>query len=398
MLADVPLVLIGLGMVAYAVLAGADFGAGVWTLFARGPRRDAEREEAHHAIGPVWEANHVWLVFVLVVAWTAYPVVFASIASTLLIPLGVAAIGIIIRGATYALRSTAETQLGGTSEAVLFGISSVLTPFALGAAVGAIASGRVPVGNARGELVGSWATPASTAIGILFVITGAYLAAVYLTADAHRHGHAEVAAAFRRRALAAGVVAGAAAGAALLVMRSDAPQIYDGLTSGAGLAAVLASAAAGAAALLLVVRRAYGPARIAGALAVAAVIAGWALAQRPDLLPGLTVQQAAASDSVLWALIVAAVLGAVVLIPSLGYLFGMVLSGRFDEDGERTASPSAAHGAATRVPTSRALALLFPLGIVALAATERGAVQAVAVSALLIGAAAAVHLLTTADA
>ena len=399
MLAEIPLILIGLGMVAYAVLAGADFGAGVWTLLARGPQRDEQREQAHHSIGPVWEANHVWLVFVLVVAWTAYPVAFASIASTLLIPFGVAAIGIIIRGAAYALRSSARTRLGGTGEAAVFGVSSVLTPFALGAAVGAIASGRVPVGNARGELVGSWATPSSTAIGILFVVIGAYLAAVYLTADANRHGSTELADAFRRRALVAGVLGGVAAAAALLVMRSDAPRIYHGLTSGAGLAAVLVSVAAGAATLLLVLRRAYPPARIAAAVAVAAVVAGWGLAQRPELLPGLTVQEAAASDSVLWALIVAAVLGAAILIPSLAYLFGLVLSGRFDEAGEggEQTVPPRPRAAARRVPVSRALAVLFPLGLVALAAAERAAVQGVAVTALLVGAAAAVHLLATAD-
>jgi cytochrome d ubiquinol oxidase subunit II len=396
MLADVPLLLIGLGMVAYAVLAGADYGAGIWTLLAHGGQRDAQREEAHHSMGPVWEANHVWLVFVLVVAWTAYPVAFASIASTLLIPLGVAAIGIIIRGATYALRSTARVGLGGTGEAVVFGISSVLTPFALGAAVGAIASGRVPVGNARGELVGSWATPSSAAIGILFVVTGAYLAAVFLTADARRHGDPELAEAFRRRSLVSGVLAGAAAAAALGVMRSDAPRIYHGLTSGAGLVAVLVSIAAGAATLLLVVRRRAELARIVGAVAVAAVVAGWALAQRPELLPGLTVQRAAAPDSVLWALIVATVLGAVVLIPSLGYLFGLVLRGRLDAADDDAAPPSV-RGEGRGVRASRGLPVLLPLGMAALLATDRGAVQAVAVTALLVGAAATVHLLGVAD-
>ena len=396
MLADVPLLLIGLGMVAYAVLAGADYGAGVWTLLAGGSHRDAQREEAHHSMGPVWEANHVWLVFVLVVAWTAYPVAFASIASTLLIPLGVAAIGIIIRGATYALRSSARAALGGTREAVVFGISSVLTPFALGAAVGAIASGRVPVGNARGELVGSWATLSSTAIGILFVITGAYLAAVFLTADARRHGRLELAEAFRRRALVAGVLAGAAAAAALIVMRSDAPRIYHGLTSGAGLVAVLVSVAAGGATLLLVLRRRAEPARIVAAVAVAAVVAGWALAQRPELLPGLTVAQAAAPDSVLWALIVATVLGAVILIPSLGYLFGLVLTGRFDA-ADDDPPPPAGRGYARRITAPRGLAVLLPLGMVALFVTDRGAVEAVAVVTLLVGAAATVHLLAVAD-
>src|SRR5258705_3207188 len=172
MLAEIPLIGIGLGLIAYTVLGGADFGAGLWTLLAHGEDADEQREHAHHSIGPVWEANHVWLIFVLVLAWTAYPVAFASIASTLFVPLGLAAVGIIVGAATYALRSTDRHALGGRAETIAFGISSMLTPFALGAAVGAIASGRVPVGNARGELFGSWLTLASVSLGAMFVVTG----------------------------------------------------------------------------------------------------------------------------------------------------------------------------------------------------------------------------------
>ena len=399
MLAEVPLILIGLGLVAYAVLAGADFGAGMWTLLARGPHADEQREHAHHSIGPVWEANHVWLVFVLVMAWTAYPVAFASIASTLIVPLGLAAIGIILRGATYAVRSTAGDSLRGGAATVAFGISSVLTPFALGAAAGAIASGRVPVGNARGELIGSWTTPTSAAIGVLFVVVGAYLAAVYLTADAARLGADELATAFRRRALATGVVAGAIAALALVVLRSDAPALYQGLTSGAGLLAVAVSVLAGAATLLLVRRGADEPARVVAAVAVAGVVAGWALAQRPDLLPGLTVSEAAAPDSVLWALIVASLLGAALLGPSLVYLFGLVLRGRFDEADERgeAPAPSPAVGGHAGPPGARAAALLFPLGIIGLVASDAAPLRALAVLILLAGATAAVHLLAVAD-
>ncbi len=399
MLAEVPLILIGLGLVAYAVLAGADFGAGLWTLLARGPHADEQRAQAHHSIGPVWEANHVWLVFVLVMAWTAYPVAFASIASTLIVPLGLAAIGIILRGATYAVRSTAGHGPDGGAATAAFGVSSVLTPFALGAAAGAIASGRVPVGNARGELIGSWTTPTSAAIGVLFVAVGAYLAAVYLTADAARRGADELAAGFRLRALATGTVAGVLAFVALAVLRSDAPAIYDGLTSGAGLVAVSVSVLAGAATLLLVLRGAHEPARVAAAVAVAAVVAGWALAQRPDLLPGLTVSQAAAPDSVLWALIAASLLGAALLGPSLAYLFGLVLRGRFDDAGDPGERfPAVAPGRRrARLPSARAAALLFPLGIAGLVASETGALQALAVLVLLAGAAATVHLIAVAD-
>ena len=352
MLAEIPLILIGLGLIAYAVLGGADFGAGLWTLLARGEHADEQREHAHHSIGPVWEANHVWLIFVLVLSWTAYPVAFASIASTLLVPLGLAAIGIIIRGSMYALRSTARHELGGRVEAVAFGVSSLLTPFALGAAVGAIATGRVPVGNAQGELMGSWLTLASMVLGLLFVATGAHLAAVYLAADAARRDATGLAEAFRVRGIGSGVVAGALALGALAVMHSDAPRLYDGLTGGAGLVAVIASALGGAATLALLVRRRYEPARIAAAIAVAAVVAGWALAQRPDLLPGLTVTDAAAGPAVLWALVVSTAIGAAILVPSLGYLYTLVLRGRFDDAPEGGGAAPPRHAAPKRARSS----------------------------------------------
>src|SRR2546428_3335066 len=145
---DLPLVLAIIGLAFYTVLAGADFGAGFWQLIAgKGKQADEIREYAYHAMAPVWEANHVWLIFVLTVVWTAYPVAFGSIASTLAIPLFVAALGIILRGTAYALRSGASSprELGAID--TVFSLSSILTPFALGAAAGGVASRRVPVGN-----------------------------------------------------------------------------------------------------------------------------------------------------------------------------------------------------------------------------------------------------------
>src|SRR5690242_12959521 len=172
MLADVPAILILIGLAAYAVLAGADFGAGFWQLL--GGRRDedrAVREHAHHAMGPVWEANHVWLIFVLVVCWTAYPTAFSSIMSTLSIPLFIAAIGIILRGTAYALRSGTANAREQRIVEVAFAGSSILTPFALGTVVGGIASGRVPVGNAAGDRWSSWLNGTSVTLGVLFVAT-----------------------------------------------------------------------------------------------------------------------------------------------------------------------------------------------------------------------------------
>jgi cytochrome bd ubiquinol oxidase subunit II len=330
-LRDVPAILILVGIAAYVILAGADFGAGFWQLW---PGRNAgnrkTREHAYHAMGPVWEANHVWLIFVLVICWTAYPVAFGSIASTLAVPLFVAAVGIILRGTAYVLRSTAETARGQRRVELLFALSSILTPFALGAAVGGIASGRVPVGNARGDLVTSWLNPTSVLVGGLAVVTGAYLAAVYLAADARRLHDGELVAAFRTRALVVGLAAGAIAIGGLAVIRSDAPRIWDGLTTGAGLAALIASGVAGVATLVLVRLGRFGPTRICAALAVAAIIVGWALAQRPQLLPGLTIDAAAAPRPTLVALLIGVAIGAVVLVPSLVLLFGLFLRGSFD--------------------------------------------------------------------
>jgi cytochrome bd ubiquinol oxidase subunit II len=333
MLNELPLIFILVGLAAYAVLAGADFGAGIWILVSA--RRDeALRDHARHAMGPVWEANHVWLIFVIVVAWTAYPTVLASIASTLSIPLFLAAIGIILRGTAYALRA----QTGGTEGSVpsvrrterLLGVSSILTPFALGATAGGIASGRVPVGNAAGDLWTSWLNATGITIGVLSVATSWYLASVYLAADAARIGHPTIVRAFRSRALLTGVVAGALAFAALIVVHEDARPIWDGLTGGWGLVPLVASAAAGGATLLLVRSGRYEAARFAGATAVAAVVAGWAVAQSPDLLPGVTVDDAAAGHATLVAIVIAVAVGALILFPSLALLFNLTLAGRFD--------------------------------------------------------------------
>jgi cytochrome bd ubiquinol oxidase subunit II len=330
-LAEVPLVLVLVGLAAYTVLGGADFGAGIWQLLGRRDERSrAIREHAHHSMGPVWETNHVWLIFVLVVCWTAYPTAFGSITSTLAVPLFIAGVGIIMRGTAYALRSGTATPREQRIVEVTLAVSSILTPFALGAAIGGIASGRVPVGNAEGDLVDSWLNETSILIGALAVATAAYMAAVFLAADAVRLGRAELASAFRTRALVAGVVAGAVAIVGLPVLRDDARPLWDELTSGWGLVAVLASVAAGVATLVLVWARRFEPARYTAAVAVASIIAGWAVAQSPTFLPGLTVSEAAAGRTTLIATLVSVAVGAAILIPALALLFGLTLRGRFD--------------------------------------------------------------------
>jgi cytochrome bd ubiquinol oxidase subunit II len=347
------------------VLAGADFGAGFWQLVGgRGARDRALREHAHHAMGPVWEANHVWLIFVLVVCWTAYPTAFASIMSTLAVPFFIAAIGIIMRGTVYALRSGTTDPRGERRLEIAFALSSILTPFALGAAVGGIASGRVPVGNAAGDLWTSWLNGTSVGLGVLSVATAAYLAAVYLSADAVRLGEPDIELVFRRRALVMAVVAGAAALGGLVAVHGDADRLWHGLTHGWGLGAVIASALAAGATVLFVLGRRYEPARVSAAAAVAAIVAGWGLAQRPELLPGLTIDQAAAGHSTIVAMVVALAIGAIVLVPSLGFLFGLLLRGGFDESAVRDDADHATGWSLPEQTLYRAAALLLVVGTV----------------------------------
>jgi cytochrome d ubiquinol oxidase subunit II len=334
---ELPLWFALVGLALYTILGGADFGAGFWQLVAgKGKRADEVRDEAHHAMAPVWEANHVWLIFVLTVVWTAYPAAFGSIASTLSIPLFIAAIGIVMRGGAYALR--AGTRTAGEQRRVdtVFALSSVLTPFALGTVIGAIASERVHVGNPGGSLVTSWLNPTSIAIGLLAVASGAYTSAVFLSGDAARHGEQALAERFRARALGAGLAAGAVAIAALIVLHFDAERIFRRLTQGVGLPALIVSVIAGLATLGLVWRRRYEPARYVSAVAVAATIAGWAVAQNPVFLHGLTIRQAAAGHDTLVAVVVAILIGALLLFPSLALLFRLTLGGELRDSGPST--------------------------------------------------------------
>jgi cytochrome d ubiquinol oxidase subunit II len=208
--------------------------------------------------------------------------------------------------------------------------------------VGAIAARRVPVGNATGHLISSWTGPVSILIGALSVAASAYLAAVFLSADAVRNGDNDLARRFQVRALVAGVAAGALALGGLAVVRADAHPLYHGLTSGDGLPALIVSLVSGAATLALVATRRFEPARYSAALAVAAIIAGWALAQQPVLLPGLTIARAAAPHDTLVSVTVAVIAGGAILFPSLALLFGLLLRGSFDPDGTSvgTAGPA----------------------------------------------------------
>lgn len=400
MLETIPLLFCLAGLVLYTVLAGADFGAGIWQLSAGGGNRGrAVRDHALHAIGPVWEANHVWLIFVLTVGWTAYPVLIASVASTLTIPISIAALGIVFRGLAYALQSATTVPRERRLIDTTFAASSILTPFMLGAAVGAVASGRVPVGNARGDLVTSWLNPTSILCGCLAVAAGAFLAAVYLAADARRLAEPDLQVAFRVRSLASGVLAGAIAVAGLVVAHQDAHRIYRGLTTGYGLAAVIVSAAAGLTTIALVWLNRFQLARATAALATAAIVAGWAAAQRPVVLPGLTLHEAAAGDDTMVALIAAVVAGGLILAPSLGLLFRLVLMGGFDPTHDPPAAALADGGGATanRARPARIAALGLLIGFVLLTVADPPAAHAVGVLALLTAAVLAFIAVAPAD-
>lgn len=232
---DAFLSLLWVGLTLYALLGGADFGAGLWDLLAGGTERGGgQRELIEHSIGPVWEANHVWLIFVITLFWTGFPGAFAAFAATMYIPLTLAALGIIARGSAFAFRKVSDQLWQQRLFGAAFASSSLIAPFFLGAIAGGLASRRVPPDIAGGDIITSWWNPTSVATGVLAVGTTAYLAAVYLTADARRAGEEQLAEAFRLRALVTGVVVGALTLGALFLVRVDAPELFAGLLGVAG--------------------------------------------------------------------------------------------------------------------------------------------------------------------
>jgi cytochrome d ubiquinol oxidase subunit II len=330
--ADAVAAMLWTGVTAYAVFGGADFGAGFWSLLAGGGERGRHaRELIAWAIGPVWEANHVWLIFVLVVLWTGFSAAFEAIFSTLFIPLSLAALGIVLRGSGFAFRKTAKRLRGREVSERLFGLSSLLTPFFMGTVVGAVASGRVPLGNAAGDPVTSWLNALSLLLGALFVATSAYLASVFLISDARRAGDAELERYFATRALAAAVVTGALAAAGLVALHADARFVYDGLTSDA-LPLVIASLVCGAAVLVLIGRGVRRGARPLAVGAVAAVVAGWGVAQHPYLLPRvLTIDDGAAPGATLDALLIVFAAALVLVLPAMGLLYTLAQRNLIEE-------------------------------------------------------------------
>jgi cytochrome d ubiquinol oxidase subunit II len=320
-----------IAIVCYGVLGGADFGTGLWDLTAGGAQRGARpRELIDHAIGPVWEANHTWLVFCLVLLWSGFPTAFSAIMTTLYIPLGIAAFGIVLRGSGFAFRKvsmqTAEQRLNG----IAFASSSVITPFCFGAVAGGIASGRVPT-SGHGDSLTSWLNPTSVLGGVLAVLTCGYLAAVFLTAEAHRASEPDLERWARRRAVGAALSTGAVALAGLFVLHHDAHRLFTRLLDH-GWPLIALSVVAGGAALVTTLRPDHlrpTLVRPLGALAVAAVLAGWGTAQYPYLLgTHLDLHDAAAPASSMRFLALVAVAALLLVGPSLAWLFVLTHRGR----------------------------------------------------------------------
>jgi cytochrome d ubiquinol oxidase subunit II len=314
-------VVLWIGATLYAVFGGADFGGGVWDLLAGGAERGARpRDLIDRSITPVWEANHVWLIFCLVVLWTGFPRAFAAIALTLSVPLALAALGIVLRGSGFAFRKVVEEIPERRVFGALFAGASLMTPFFMGTCVGAIAGGRVPATGA-GDRLTSWTGPLSLIVGALFVLASGYVAAVFLTYDARAARDPELERYFRLRALIAAVLTGAVALAALPVLHADAHPIYDRLMH-EGLPLVVVSALCGLGVLAFLLRGQPVLARPLAVLAVATVVWGWGVAQYPYLLPrSLTITAGAAPSGTLTTLFAIFGAAAAIVAPSLLLLF-----------------------------------------------------------------------------
>jgi cytochrome d ubiquinol oxidase subunit II len=320
--ADVAAAILWTGATLYALFGGADFGGGAWDLLAGFDEEKGARPRARiqRSLTPVWEANHVWLIFILVVLWTAFPEAFGAIMSTLYVPLALAALGIVLRGAGFAFRKSVRRLEYRRAMGATFAFSSVLTPFFMGAVVGAIAAGHVPAAG-NGDAFSSWIQPLPLLTGALFVASGAYLAAIFLVADSHRVGDKEMEGYFSRRALSAGVIAGAVALLGLIALHSEARYVYDRLLV-EGLPLAIVSILCGFGVLALLLGRGRRGLRPLAATAVIAVIWGWGVAQFPYLLPtSLRIDQAAAPGPTLDAVLIVFLVAAIVVLPALALLY-----------------------------------------------------------------------------
>lgn len=321
------LVILWLGLITYAVLGGADFGAGIWDLFAVGQQAQDQHNLINRALGPVWEANHVWLIFLIVGLFTVFPADFAAISIALFIPFSLALVGIVLRGAAFIFRYYSVRTEGSfaTWWGRVFSAASLLTPFFLGACAAAVASGKLigPNGEIMADLGATWASPFAIVIGLMAVMLCATLAAIYLTVEARNDNDSELVEAYRKRGLIAGAITAVLGAVGLFLASSEAVLLWDGLLTRA-LPIVIATMLIGLATAAALFYRKYDLARILIILEAAFMLGSWGLSQYPYVIPPYaTIDNSANEDNVIVALLIAIGIGLIILLPSLYYLFSV---------------------------------------------------------------------------
>jgi cytochrome bd ubiquinol oxidase subunit II len=329
-IAGVVAVVLLLAIAAYACGGGTDYGAGFWDLSAGGAERGKRpRRLIDHAMEPVWEVNNVWLIFVLVIMWTGFPVLFQRVFTTMWLPLALAAVGIVLRGAGFALRKPVRRLAGRRLYGAVFAVASVVTPFFLGAAAGGVASGRVTATSTAST--DAWANPTSLLFGLLAIAVTATLGAVFLAADARRFAAPDLDRYFRRRALGALAAVAVLAVVTLFVTHGDAPHVWHGLTHGAGLVFVVVAALATLATAWLLTRPSGAWSRVAAVGVVASAVIAWGLAQRPYLVPtSLTVAEGAGDHTTLRWLTFVTLVAVVFVIPAVALLYWLDTHGELE--------------------------------------------------------------------
>ncbi|MFJ8072563.1 cytochrome d ubiquinol oxidase subunit II [Streptomyces sp. NPDC096176] len=329
MTADLIAVVLLLAVTAYACAGGTDYGAGFWDLTAGGAERGARaRRLIDHAMAPVWEVNNVWLIFIFVIMWTGFPTLFQTVFSAMWLPLALAAVGMVLRGAGFALRKPTRSLAGRRVYGAAFAVASLVTPFFLGAAVGGVASGRVAPGTEASS--DAWANPTSLLFGLLAIVSAAFLGAVSLSADAARFGAPDLVGYFRRRALVSLAVLAAFSVGTLAVTRYDAPHVWHGLTHGWGLAFVVAAAVLSAASGWLL-RVAGNWSRVTAVGVVGAAVVAWGMAQRPYLIPtSLTVAEGAGDSTTLRWLALVTLVAVVLIAPAVAFLYWLDTHGELE--------------------------------------------------------------------
>jgi cytochrome d ubiquinol oxidase subunit II len=326
-----------LGMIAYAVFGGADFGGGVWDLFASGVRKTQQRLAIQRAMGPVWEANHVWLILVVVVLFTCFPKGYSTLGIALFIPFHLALLGIMLRGAAFVFRSYQTRQVSATGETstwgVVFGVASLISPVLLGAAFGVVTEGAIHVdalGRVEMARPFAWLSPYCLANGLLALCTCGYLAAVYLTNESTGALRED----FRRRAIVAGTATAAMAGAVMLLAASEADWFVERLLGGRSLPVVVLGLGCFAGSAWAVFARRFFLSRLFAAAQISLLILGWGLAQYPYLIyPDVTFESVAAPEATLQFLVCSLPFGAILIVPSLWLLMRVFKSSASTDGG-----------------------------------------------------------------